>query len=177
MKNQYSLFNVLVLTLALSMPVLAEEGHNHGKTDRSATTFDTITMHYEAIHEALVEDSIEGVASHAEAIATAAGSVLNDFNANKAGVAEANAGRLQELLPVISRSATSLAGAKDLSSARDAFGDLSRNLVQYREMATGERPKVAYCPMAKKPWLQDDSKIANPYYGSNMLRCGSIVSE
>jgi hypothetical protein len=50
-------------------------------------------------------------------------------------------------------------------------------MVRWREMATGERPRVAYCPMAKKPWLQDSEEIANPYYGSKMLRCGEIVSK
>ncbi|MCH7727975.1 MAG: DUF3347 domain-containing protein [Planctomycetes bacterium] len=36
----------------------------------------------------------------------------------------------------------------------------------------------AFCPMAfgnkGAPWLQADLKIANPYFGAKMLRCGSI---
>jgi hypothetical protein len=28
--------------------------------------------------------------------------------------------------------------------------------------------------MAKKPWLQQDGSLRNPYYGSQMLTCGSF---
>lgn len=33
---------------------------------------------------------------------------------------------------------------------------------------------VAFCPMAPAPgrWIQSETQLANPYYGSQMLRCG-----
>jgi hypothetical protein len=34
--------------------------------------------------------------------------------------------------------------------------------------------KVAYCPMVRKPWMQRAETIANPYYGTQMLTCGSF---
>jgi hypothetical protein len=34
--------------------------------------------------------------------------------------------------------------------------------------------KVAFCPMARKPWLQADATIVNPYYGKDMVTCGSF---
>lgn len=37
--------------------------------------------------------------------------------------------------------------------------------------------KVAYCPMADKHWLQPGDRIANPYYGASMLRCGGFVEQ
>ncbi len=175
--KRFSLISALVVIVAFSAPVFAGQGHDHPKAGTSATPFDTITMHYEAIYNALVGDSIEGIAPHAEAIAAAAKSVSENFSAHKAGVTDANADQCQKILPMISEAATTLATAEDLSSARDAFGDMSRPLVQYREMVSGEKPKVAYCPMAKKPWLQEGSTIGNPYYGASMLRCGSIVSQ
>ena len=39
----------------------------------------------------------------------------------------------------------------------------------------GKGVRVAYCPMVKKSWLQTGGEIANPYYGSGMLRCGSFT--
>ena len=37
---------------------------------------------------------------------------------------------------------------------------------------------TAFCPMAFDnkggQWIQSDKKVSNPYYGSMMLRCGSI---
>ena len=31
---------------------------------------------------------------------------------------------------------------------------------------------VFYCPMAKKDWVQQTTKVANPYMGKDMLTCG-----
>jgi hypothetical protein len=31
------------------------------------------------------------------------------------------------------------------------------------------------CDMAKESWLQEDDQIGNPYYGSEMYRCGKIT--
>jgi hypothetical protein len=34
--------------------------------------------------------------------------------------------------------------------------------------------RLAYCPMAKRSWLQRDDRLRNPYYGSAMLSCGEF---
>ena len=67
--------------------------------------------------------------------------------------------------------AASASKAADLKALRQAFKSLSEH------MAKAELPSglaVAYCPMAKAHWVQKDGEVANPYYGSAMLRCGSI---
>jgi len=165
-----------IITTALAVIVAAPTaaGDHVGSGE---TTFDVIVARYEVIHGALASDSFDGVAENALAIQTAAEAAAEDFSAQKAGVATADADACRNLLPEVAGAAAKLAATKDVSSARDAFAELSRPMVRWREMATGERPKVAYCPMAKKPWLQDSEEIANPYYGSKMLRCGEIVSK
>jgi len=40
--------------------------------------------------------------------------------------------------------------------------------------ATSKNLTVAYCPMKKAHWLQHGLKIANPYFGSQMLDCGEV---
>ncbi len=73
--------------------------------------------------------------------------------------------------------AKKLGAAKDLAAARTAFGELSDALVKYAETSGSALPAgihVAYCPMADKPWMQKGTDIKNPYYGSQMLTCGSI---
>jgi Cu(I)/Ag(I) efflux system membrane fusion protein len=73
--------------------------------------------------------------------------------------------------------AKKLGSAKDLAAARTAFGELSDALVGYAEKSGSALPaglRVAYCPMADKPWLQKGTDIKNPYYGSQMLTCGTI---
>jgi len=40
--------------------------------------------------------------------------------------------------------------------------------------AIGADVKVAYCPMARKYWLQKGEAIKNPFYGQSMSDCGRI---
>ena len=62
-------------------------------------------------------------------------------------------------------------------AARDAFGALSDAVVAAAK-AEGWKDlgdaKLAFCPMARRPWLQKEDKIRNPYYGSAMLDCGEF---
>jgi len=63
------------------------------------------------------------------------------------------------------------AGSKNLKEMRDHFKQLST------EIAKTRHPKgygTAYCPMAKSWWVQKEGKIKNPYYGKQMLACGSF---
>lgn len=72
--------------------------------------------------------------------------------------------------------AEKISAAADLKSARLAFGDLSDAVITLAgsgPTASGGARR-AYCPMVKKYWLQKGEKIENPYYGSQMLRCGEF---
>ena len=42
-----------------------------------------------------------------------------------------------------------------------------------REAGLGDL-QLAFCPMARKSWIQEDGAIANPYHGREMLDCGSF---
>ncbi len=65
-----------------------------------------------------------------------------------------------------------LAKADSLKSARTAFEKLSDKA---KQLAAGQPGYyVVYCPMLKKDWVQTTEKIANPYYGKEMLTCGEI---
>jgi hypothetical protein len=68
--------------------------------------------------------------------------------------------------------------ARDLASARRAFGRLGDAIlvaVKEANVSLGDEVKVAYCPMAKKYWLQKGEDVRNPFYGKSMLDCGRIV--
>jgi hypothetical protein len=169
---------IFALTCVFAAPAMAQhDGHNHGHDMAAGSAFASMITPYEAIHDALAGDSIKDITKNAKEIQKIAEATSKNFNVTMAGVSEENAKACQELLPEVAKAATKLAAAGDISSAREAFGELSRPLVRYREMLTGENTKVAYCPMAKKPWLQTANEIENPYYGASMLRCGSFVSK
>jgi Cu(I)/Ag(I) efflux system membrane fusion protein len=75
------------------------------------------------------------------------------------------------------KAAKRLEDAPDLKAARQAFGQLSDSLFAYVKATGAAMPagvKTAYCPMVNKSWLQKGDKIQNPYYGSEMLECGSF---
>jgi hypothetical protein len=76
------------------------------------------------------------------------------------------------------KAAKAVGDAADLKAARVAFGELSDAVIAAGK-AEGWKDtpevKVAYCPMAKKSWVQKESEIRNPYYGTAMLTCGSFT--
>lgn len=161
----------LVVVLAVSAPVLANE-HQH------ATAFAAMSENYLKIQTALAADSLAGVKENAQTIAGTAGQLAEKFDAARAGVEQKDAEACSQLIPAVARSAAELAEATDIEAARAAFAELSENLVVYRNLVPGQdRPSVAYCGMAKHNWLQTGQTVNNPYYGSKMLRCGSIVSK
>ncbi len=174
-----ALFAIFLMITAIATPVLAEgDRHLEYSSDNPGQPagFDAIVQDYLAIQTALAGDTIKGIDKHAMNIAKSAQSLSKNFNVKTAGVDSKNAAVLIKVLPSLGDSAAELSKAKDIKVARAAFGTLSEALVAYRKLVTGDAPNVAFCPMAKKSWLQNGNTISNPYYGSKMLRCGSIVS-
>ncbi|MEO8678954.1 MAG: hypothetical protein ABI665_07905 [Vicinamibacterales bacterium] len=90
---------------------------------------------------------------------------------------EAAALKLGKKAEAVAAGAKKLGAARTLSQSRTAFGELSVALEDYVTRTKATLPKdlhVAYCPMEDKPWLQKGDVIHNPYYGSEMIDCGTI---
>ncbi|HEY3381188.1 MAG TPA: SCO family protein [Vicinamibacterales bacterium] len=98
-----------------------------------------------------------------------------------ARVIASEAGRFGPGGEPIRLAAESLEHAVDLVTARAAFGHLGDALMTSARASNvrlvGPDVRVAYCPMAKKYWLQIGEEIRNPFYGKSMLDCGRIVAE
>ena len=121
----------------------------------SAAVADGLAAPYLHIQVALANDSTDGVAEAARAIA-------------------AEAAEMGDQAAAIGAAAEALAEAADLRSARDAFGPLSDAVIAYgREVGFGDL-RLAYCPMVDKEWLQKTAELRNPFYGSMMLTCGEF---
>jgi membrane fusion protein, copper/silver efflux system len=113
---------------------------------------------YLKIQASLADDSMDGVKQNAGNIATAATAFGSP--AMK-----------------IDTAAVQLTSAADLADARDKFGRLSEAIDAYMtglKLTPPEGVRVAVCPMVNKPWLQEGSAIANPYYGKEMSTCGNF---
>jgi hypothetical protein len=65
--------------------------------------------------------------------------------------------------------------AKDIGSMRRAFKDLSKPVSMWVTMAKPKGKSVMYCSMEKAGWVQEGTKVANPYLGPMMHGCGHKV--
>jgi hypothetical protein len=77
-----------------------------------------------------------------------------------------------------------IAKASDLKAARSEFLEVSmemQDLIDHVGTSNEVKLYEAHCPMAfggkGASWLQNREEVNNPYYGSMMLRCGSIKSQ
>lgn len=73
--------------------------------------------------------------------------------------------------------------AADIAEQRKQFTALSTDVIalfKHAELTAGTI-FIQHCPMANKgdggDWMASEKKIQNPYYGSEMMECGSIVEE
>ena len=142
-----------------------------------ATAYEEILSRYEAIRLSMLNDEMRDVAMHARAIEDRVAALRAMFDAHDAGVPPEKAAECQALLPELGDSAEQLAEAEDLSKAREALFDLSKPLGRYRKLAGTEGSIVAYCPMAKKAWVQPHGEIGNPYMGLEMPTCGNRIAD
>jgi hypothetical protein len=75
--------------------------------------------------------------------------------------------------------ATKVAAASSIADQRNAFSTLSNEMASLvkGQLSMGEL-YLEYCPMANgnkgASWLSNESEIKNPYFGSMMLKCGSV---
>ena len=119
----------------------------------------SVLDHYLVIQTELAKDSVKGLDEHANAIAKA---VKGDD--------------MKMLSADVAKQAETLAKAKDLKAAREAFKPLSASLIKY--LADNKAGKgtyhEAYCPMVKASWLQKETQIRNPYMGKEMPTCGTL---
>ncbi len=70
-----------------------------------------------------------------------------------------------------------MTGHSDLADIREDFLDASTEVMALARAHTadvGTAYAVAFCPMKPGRWLQTAPPLANPYYGSQMLRCGTF---
>jgi membrane fusion protein, copper/silver efflux system len=128
---------------------------------------------YLTIQERLAADSTSGIIAEAQRIEQSA---------------QAARPRLPEQLrpeveAVVSAAAKMKGTAEqDIDTLRNDFGALSRSMVALMAAAPplAEGKHLMMCPMVKgdyQQWVQADARLANPYYGSRMLRCGETRTE
>ena len=126
---------------------------------------------YFEMRNLLARDKTEGVGALAKKLAANAKSLRAELKKDKAP-----AGQLDALRKI--ESAALGFKATNLTVARDKFKSVSSSVVKYIQGFgyTGSA-YVYYCDMAKAAWIQETETILNPYYGSEMPKCGTLVGQ
>jgi len=125
---------------------------------------------YFATGEFLAKDSYQGIDKQIEKIVSAAKQILKSE--------EKNAAERKDYLTTVQ---TILASArdfnsKDLKSSRESYKALSQAVTDYVKTYGYASPVYSYyCPMVDQTWFQSAEQIANPFYGSQMLKCGKMT--
>ena len=164
--------NIILSILLVTFTI----GFTNAQSKKVQTKFsiDKIVTNYLALKNALTKDETKAVAS-------AGKTLYATFNAVKTNAIDA---KLKKDYLDIVESAKENAehigdNAGKLDHQREHFVLLSKDINDLIKLfGTKQKLYQDYCPMADEGkgaiWISEVKEIKNPYYGSNMLTCGSI---
>jgi uncharacterized protein DUF3347 len=119
------------------------------------------------------------VNSDPAAASTKAGLLLNSINGvDKSSLSVTEREIFVTLQDKLSFDARHISEVQKIDHQREHFASLSLNMYK---LAKAVRLSVQpvyqeYCPMKKSYWLSNEPEIKNPYFGKQMLTCGSITN-
>jgi DNA-binding phage protein len=126
---------------------------------------------YFNVKDALVKDDVK-------AAAAAAGRLLAAINGvNMSALPAKDHTAFMTLQNKLAYDARHISESTEIAHQREHFASLSSNMATLAKQAQLSRQPIYedYCPMKKVYWLNGDTTIRNPYFGSSMLTCGKIT--
>jgi len=155
------------------------ETHDHSSHTASTemqevNQLKSVFENYFALKDALVKSDGNLASAKAKELLNA----LNAVQMNKLSNEEHTV--WMKVMKDLAFDAEHIAETKDVAHQRDHFMSLSKNMYELIKVSKQETPVYyQHCPMANKGkganWLSKENAIKNPYYGSQMLTCGSTV--
>lgn len=159
-------FASLLLVALLQSPAFSEGAGTQSQITPAA--LDGLYSAYLEIQSALAKDDLERALDLGGKFAKQPGTLPRELSH---GV---KAGQILGDLAALNR-------AKDITEYRKAFSPFSEHmaLLMSEVKYQGKKPVLEFrCPMANGnkggKWLQAEKELANPYFGSAMLTCGSL---
>ncbi len=168
-------------------------GHQHGAAlrpagraaiDRAALPahfregFDEVLLAYLAMQEALAGDDFDAFRNAAPKAREALAQV------DATGIVGEPLGQWRRITSMLGESNANPAAAANIDDARARFEHWSVALIDAIRLfghSSGALILQMHCPMAfddrGADWLQHGEDVLNPYFGEEMLRCGSFVAE
>lgn len=159
----------VIVSLLFSVPALAQQG---GQTRQDAGK---VLAAYYDIKDALVATSAKEASQKADVFIR----TLKSVDHSKMSTAE------KESFDAYSRKLETYAKEvyknKDVEKQRTQFELLSKEMTAFAKTFKPEKAYIQYCPMAADgkgaSWLSNKREIANPYFGSRMMKCGKVTEE
>lgn len=132
---------------------------------------------YIELKDALVKDNAEAAKNSAEKLLKNISEV--DMKLLKEKAAHNHWMRLEKELK---EATTPICKTDDIKKQREHFVPLSAHFINaVRTFGIDQKVFVEFCPMANNDvgayWLSEDEEIRNPYFGKEMLNCGSVIDE
>lgn len=162
--------------------------HNHAKGTsknelqpsikvESSKSASTVIDNYLALKDALVKEDSKNAAG----LGTKMVSTLQKIKVK--GVASQRKNEVASIIKDASQEAQHIAdNSENIAKQREHFEPLTKNVKELILITGSDRALYqSYCPMYNKnkggAWLSESKEINNPYFGSKMLRCGSVQQE
>lgn len=137
---------------------------------KETNSLDGLFNNYFAVKDALVKTNPMVAAAKSSELLIA----LKDLKIESLKAEEQTA--VIRLMPSLKDAAKIISSTKDIGKQRETFKVLSKNMHELIPFYNAnESLYYQYCPMQDANWLSKDNTIRNPYYGSQMLSCGSTV--
>lgn len=135
--------------------------HNHGV---ESTRFNQALSKYEGLHQAFFDNDLAKIKSNAK-------EVLKELENIKDK-------KINKTLIYTKKKLAEISMSDDIKESKEAMNTVSQGmLVVLEKYAPNKDYARFYCPMVKKYWIQNKTKIKkvmNPYASSSMPHCGSI---
>ncbi|MEH6307186.1 DUF3347 domain-containing protein [Olivibacter sp. CPCC 100613] len=145
-----------------------------GVDPKTSSTIKQIVDHYIHVKTALSNDDDKEAASGGEAMVATMGQVdKSRLTAEQAALYDENEADLREHAEHIGEN------VGNIKHQREHFIMMSEDVYALvKGFGAGRTLYHAHCPMAKDNegamWLTETNEIRNPYFGSKMLKCGSV---
>lgn len=149
--------------------------HNHTeatqtmeKSMQNALPLQSVFDTYFALKNALVNSNAEMASLKATELVKAIKAVeMSKLSDKEHGV-------WMDVIKDLTKNAEAISDTKDIEKQRKSFAHLSVNMYELAKVSKHEAPiYYQYCPMKDENWLSKNKQIKNPYYGSQMMSCGS----
>lgn len=150
---------------------IANSPAKYTQVDASVSSFvKGVLAHYLQLESALVVNNEQEAAKHAQQIS-------NELKAlDKSTLSSIEKKDFDQIVPELNRSAGLIAQSK-LDVQRKNFVSLSNSVYSLvKTFEAGRAVYQVYCPMYEggASWISDSKEIQNPYYGKEMLNCGTV---